>query len=271
VRKYASCKLSTVQRERADRPSCSSAPDTADLRMERGMLALYHNDMSLCAEKVRICLAEKDLEWEDRHIALRSGEHQKEWYRKLNRRAVVPTLIDGDKVITESNVILEYLDERFPEPSLSPKDPFGRAKMRLWTKQLDEDIHDACAAIITFGLAFRHQYLQRGEQGKQMLEQLLDEMEEALSKHPWLAGDTYSLADVAFTPYIVRLEHLSILQILDNYPRVSDWYARCKQRPSFDAAIRKWENADYLALMRKGGEEHWPEIATMITQLKAAA
>jgi glutathione S-transferase len=175
--------------------------------------------------------------------------------------------------------------------------------MRLWTKQLDEDIHDACAAIITFGLAFRHQYLQRGEQGKQMLEQipnifkrerrrdviekgiksqhfriavqrlvqLLDEMEEALSKHPWLAGDTYSLADVAFTPYIVRLEHLSILQILDNYPRVSDWYARCKQRPSFDAAIRKWENADYLALMRKGGEEHWPEIATMITQLKAAA
>ena len=65
------------------------------------MLALYHNDMSLCAQKVRICLAEKGLEWEDRHIALRSGEHQKEWYRKLNRRAVVPTLIDGDKVITE--------------------------------------------------------------------------------------------------------------------------------------------------------------------------
>ena len=267
------------------------------------MLALYHNDMSLCAQKVRICLAEKGLEWDDRHIALRSGEHQKEWYRKLNRRAVVPTLIDGENVITESNVILEYLDERFPEPSLSPKDPFGRAQMRLWTKQLDEDIHDACAAIITFGLAFRHQYLQRGEQGKQMLEQipnifkrerrrdviekgvnsqhfriavqrlvqLLDEMEEALSKRRWLAGDNYSLADVAFTPYIVRLEHLSILQILDNYPRVSDWYGRCKQRPSFDSAMRKWENADYLKLMHKGGEQHWPEMAAMITQLKAAA
>ena len=267
------------------------------------MLALYHNDMSLCAQKVRICLAEKGLEWEDRHIALRSGEHQKEWYRKLNRRAVVPTLIDDDKVITESNVILEYLDERFPQPSLSPKDPFGRAQMRLWTKQLDEDIHDACAAIITFGLAFRHQYLQRGEQGKQMLEQipnifkrerrrdviekgvqsqhfriavqrlvqLLDEMEEALSKRRWLAGDTYSLADVAFTPYIVRLEHLNILQILDNYPRVGDWYARCTQRPSFDPAIRKWENPDYLKLMQKGGEDLWPEMAAMITQLKAAA
>jgi glutathione S-transferase len=267
------------------------------------MLALYHNDMSLCAQKVRICLAEKGLEWEDRHIALRSGEHQKEWYRKLNRRAVVPTLIDDDKVITESNVILEYLDERYPQPSLSPKDPFGRAQMRVWTKQLDEDIHDACAAIITFGLAFRHQYLQRGEQGKQMLEhipnifkrerrrdviekgiksqhfriavqrlvQLLDEMEEAFSMHQWLAVDTYSLADVAFIPYIVRLAHLNILQILDNYPRVSGWYARCKQRSSFDTAIRKWENSDYLKLMHKGGEEHWPEMAAMITQLKAAA
>src|SRR3954447_12096483 len=128
-------------------------------RRSSHMLALYHNDMSLCAQKVRICLAEKGLEWENRHLALRSGEHQKEWYRKLNRRAVVPTLIDVDNVITESNVILEYLDERFPEPRLSPKDPYGRAQMRLWTKQLDEDIHDACAAIVTFGLAFRHQYL----------------------------------------------------------------------------------------------------------------
>src|SRR3954454_24751643 len=72
-------------------------------KMESLMLALYHNDMSLCAQKVRICLAEKGLEWENRHLALRSGEHQKEWYRKLNRRAVVPTLIDVDNVITESN------------------------------------------------------------------------------------------------------------------------------------------------------------------------
>jgi glutathione S-transferase len=267
------------------------------------MLALYHNDMSLCAQKVRVCLAEKGLDWEDRHIALRSGEHQKEWYRKLNRRAVVPTLIDGDKVIPESNVILEYLDERFPEPRLKPVDPFGRAQMRLWTKQLDEDIHDASAAIITFGLAFRHQYLQRGEQGKQMLEQipnifkrerrrdviekgvksqhfriavqrmvqLLDEMEEALSQHDWLVGNSYTLADVAFTPYLLRLEHLNILPMVGDRKHVANWYARCQQRPSFDTALRKWENADYLAVMQRGGKEHWPDVEAMITELKAAA
>src|SRR5438270_13923139 len=184
------------------------------------MLALYHNDMSLCAQKVRVCLAEKGLEWENRHLVLRAGEHQQPWYRKLNRRAVVPTLVDGEKVIPESNVILEYLDEAFPQPPLAPADPYGRARMRLWTKQLDEDVHDASAAILSFGIAFRHQYLDRGELGRQMLEQipnifkrerrrdviekgpqsqhfviavermlqLLDEVEEALAAQPWLAG-----------------------------------------------------------------------------------
>src|SRR6266508_782793 len=120
------------------------------------MLVLYHNDMSLCAQKVRVCLAEKGLEWESRHLVLRAGEHQQSWYRKLNRRAVVPTLLDGDKVIPESNVILE--------------NPYERACMRLWTKQLDEDVHDASVAVLSFGIAFRHQYIERGELGQKMLE-----------------------------------------------------------------------------------------------------
>ena len=256
------------------------------------MLALYHNDMSLCAQKVRVCLAEKGLDWEDRHIVLRSGEHQKGWYLKLNRRAVVPTLINGDNVIPESNVILEYLDEAYPEPPLRPRDPYGRARMRIWTKQLDEDIHDASAAILSFGIAFRHQYLERGELGTKMLEQipnifkrerrrdviekgpgsqhfviavqrmvqLLDEMEESLSSHAWLAGDAYTLADVAFTPYLARLEHLQILDMIGERSHVADWYRRCKVRPSFHEGIGKWENPDYLALMRRRGTEHAPQV-----------
>ena len=256
------------------------------------MLALYHNDMSLCAQKVRVGLAEKGLEWESRHLVLRAAEHQQPWYLELNRRAVVPTLIDGEKVIPESNVILEYLDESYPDPALAPRDAYGRARMRLWTKQLDEDVHDASAAILSFGIAFRHQYLERGELGKKMLEQipnvfkrerrrdvvekgaqskhfviavermvlLLDEMEEALAAHQWLACDDYTLADVAFTPYLARLEHLNILGMIGERHRVADWYRRCKARPSFREAIVKWENADYLALMRRRGMEAWPQV-----------
>ncbi len=256
------------------------------------MLALYHNDMSLCAQKVRVCLAEKGLQWESRHLVLRAGEHQQPWYVKLNRRAVVPTLLDGDQVIPESNVILEYLDETYPDPPLAPSDPHGRAKMRLWTKQLDEDVHDASAAVLSFGIAFRHQYLERGELGKKMLEQvpnifkrerrrdviekgadsqhfviavqrmclLLGEMEEALGEHAWLAADDYTLVDVAFTPYLARLEHLNILGMVGERHRVADWYRRCKQRPSFHEAIVKWENADYLGLMQRRGAESWPQV-----------
>jgi len=260
------------------------------------MLALYHNDMSLCAQKVRVCLAEKGLPWESRHLVLRAGEHQQPWYLALNRRAVVPTLINGDEVVPESNVILEYLDETFPDPPLAPKDAYGRARMRLWTKQLDEDIHDASAAILSFGIAFRHQYLERGEAGKKMLEQipnifkrerrrdviekgtesqhfriavqrmtlLLDEMEEALQRHAWLAGEAYSLADVAFTPYLARLEHLNILGMVGARQRVADWYGRCKQRPSFHDAIVKWENPDYLRLMQARGGEAWPHVQHIV-------
>ena len=255
-------------------------------------LALYHNDMSSCAQKVRLVLAEKGLEWENRHLDLRAGEHQKDWYIKLNPRAVVPTLIDGDIVVPESNVINEYLDERFPDPPLKPADPFGRARMRLWTKQLDEGVHDAGIAVLSFALAFRHQYLTRGEAGKAMLESIPDpakrerrrdviekgldsahfhiaverlltlyqDMDKALAGHPWLAGEAYSIADAAFTPYIVRLEHLDVMGLLDSTPRTADWYRRIKARPSFQAAIVRWENDKYLELMKRQGRENWAKI-----------
>ncbi|MFL4971627.1 MAG: glutathione S-transferase family protein [Xanthobacteraceae bacterium] len=263
------------------------------------MLALYHNDMSLCAQKVRVCLAEKHLDWESRHLVLRAGEHQAPWYRELNRRAVVPTLIDGERVIPESNVILEYLDEAHPDPPLAPETAYGRARMRLWTKQLDEDIHDASAAILSFGIAFRHQYLERGELGTKMLEQIpnifkrerrrdviergtdsqhfvvavqrmvqmLDEMEDALAGHEWLAGDDYTLADVAFTPYLARLEHLNILAMIGERHHVAHWYDCCKQRESFRAAIVNWENPDYLALMQRRGAEAWPKVQSIMQRL----
>jgi glutathione S-transferase len=255
-------------------------------------LALYHNDMSSCAQKVRLVLAEKGLEWESRHLNLRAGEHQQDWYIKLNPRAVVPTLVDGDIVVPESNVINEYLDERFPDQPLKPADPFGRAKMRLWTKQLDEGVHDAGIAILSFGVAFRHQYISKGEAGKQMLESIPDpakrerrrdviekgldssffqsaiarlltlyrDMDNALGQHGWLAGDAYSIADAAFTPYVVRLEHLDVLGLLEPAPRVAEWYRRIKSRPSFHDAISRWENLSYLELMKQRGREDWPKI-----------
>jgi glutathione S-transferase len=99
--------------------------------------------------------------------------------------------------------------------------------------------------------------------------QLLDEMQQALGAHRWLAGHDYSLADTAFTPYLARLEHLGLLGMIGERHRVADWYRRCKARPSFHDAIVKWENADYLVLMKRRSAEAWPQVAEIMRTLGA--
>jgi glutathione S-transferase len=89
-------------------------------------------------------------------------------------------------------------------------------------------------------------------------------MEDALTNQQWLAGDDYSLADVAFTPYLARLEHLNILGMLGKRQHAADWYQRCKARPSFQDAIVRWENADYLRIMRARGAEAWAQLEQMM-------
>jgi glutathione S-transferase len=148
-------------------------------------------------------------------------------------------------------------------------------------------------------LAFRHQYLTRGEAGKEMLEsipdpakrerrrdviekgldsphfkqavarllQLYKDMDTALSQHVWLAGENYSIADAAFTPYVVRLDHLDVMGLLDRTPRVADWYRRIQARPSFQDAIVRWENAGYLELMKRQGKENWSKIKEIVATL----
>ena len=119
------------------------------------MIELYHNDMSVCAQKVRFALAEKNLKWEGHHLNLRAGDQQRPEYLKLNPNAVVPTLVDDGTVIIESTVINEYLDDAYPEPRLRPTDSLFRARMRLWTKQLDEGVHAATSVLSYGGSAVR--------------------------------------------------------------------------------------------------------------------
>ena len=83
-------------------------------------LELYHNDMSACAQKVRLTLAEKGIQWQGHHLDLRAGDQQKADYLRLNPKGVVPTLVEDGKVVRESTVIMEYLEDRYPEPPLRP-------------------------------------------------------------------------------------------------------------------------------------------------------
>ncbi|MEM1103907.1 MAG: glutathione S-transferase family protein, partial [Pseudomonadota bacterium] len=82
------------------------------------MLALYHSPYSTCSQKVRLCLAEKGLDYEKRDVDLARQEHLTEAYLALNPNGVVPTLVHDDAVVIDSSVICEYLDEVFPETPL---------------------------------------------------------------------------------------------------------------------------------------------------------
>ena len=260
------------------------------------MLTLYHNEMSTCSQKVRLTLAEKNLEWESVHLKLREGEQFDPEYLKLNPRGVVPTLIHDGQVIRESSVISEYLDEVFPEPSLRPSNLAVRAQMRLWTKQFDEDLQ-MHTAIISMSIAFRHQFLEKSqaemdaylgklptparrkgimtliESGTALPQfeaaikryaMLFTEMETALSNSAWLAGETYSLADVSYIPYLTRFEHLHLLGMLDDRPYLRQWYERVKARPSYKVAMTDWESPAYFEIYNSKAPQEWPRVQAIL-------
>ncbi len=101
------------------------------------MLYLYHGTTSVCAIKVRLTLAEKALPWQGEVLWLQRGDQYRPDYLKLNPNAVVPTLVHDGTVIIEATVIMEYLDETFPDIPLMPRDPYARSQVRLWLKRVD--------------------------------------------------------------------------------------------------------------------------------------
>jgi glutathione S-transferase len=260
------------------------------------MIELYHADMSTCAQKVRLVLAEKGLPWKGHLLNLRHRDQHRPDYLKLNPNGVVPTLVDGGTPIIESTVICEYLDDAYPDPSLRPETPGEKARMRIWTRRLDEVLHFH-TGVLSGSIAFRFQHLarpadelkayiegipdpRRRERQRQQIvlgmdapqfasavaafESFLADMEAQLERTEWFAGDRYSLADVAYTPYLIRLDELQLWGWMDARPRISDWYERIRARPNFATGYLDWRNEDYCALMAEKGAEAWPKIRQIL-------
>jgi glutathione S-transferase len=266
------------------------------------MLALYHNNISVCAQKVRIALAEKALDWTGHHINLAQGEQGSPGYLKINPRGLVPALAHDGQVIVESTVINEYLEDAFPDRPLRPAMPLERARMRYWTKLCDEGLHTACGSI-SFAAAFARQLVQgktaaqveerlaaipdpaRRERQRQIIrhgfevpfvqdhlrlyDAAIGQMEAALQSTPWLAGSQFSLADVSLIPYVERMYRLGLEGLWQARPRVTDWFERVRQRASF-GAIRDFDPMDYDDRIR-GKEDHWPKVAAILGSARPQA
>ena len=125
------------------------------------MIALYHHGSSACAAKTRFALDEKGLPWESRYVDILRGEQFAPEFLAINPKGVVPVLVHDGSVIRESTVICEYLEEVFPDRPIYPRSALERARVRYWTKAVDEELHPACSAL-TYIVSHRHTLLRNG-------------------------------------------------------------------------------------------------------------
>lgn len=235
------------------------------------MLKLYDGTTSVCAIKVRLALFEKSIPFESHNIDLRAGDQFDPAYLKLNPNAVVPTLDDNGSIVTESSVIMHYLEDRFGDTaSLLPDTPFDRARMRLWMKRIDDAVHPSIGTL-THATVYRPGFLALNDEDRaarlakipdanrrarftavykdgldapivinavKTLNALVLDMQTALEGADYLAGPGYSLADAAVTPYANRLFDLGLLGLWAmDAPRVFDWFGAIRERANFVPAV----------------------------------
>lgn len=267
------------------------------------MLTLFHNAMSTCSQKVRFALHEKNLDWEGVELDLRRGDQLKPDYLKINPKGLVPALVHDGHTLVESNVIIEYLNEAFPEPDLMSASPIERARARRWMKRLDDGLHLEIIAL-SVAIAFRFQLIEacgsaavldrhlanipdpyireiqsqvvkhgvdapRFAQAVVAFEGLLRELERDLADNTWIIGNALGLADIAYAPYITRLEHLHLREMWCDKPNVARWFTSLKASAGYQAGISSWFNPKFLPLMDTKGSEAWPKIQAIIGALDA--
>ena len=200
------------------------------------MIKLYDFKSSPNCQRVKIVLAEKNLPYDIAPIDLRAHEQKTPEYLKLNPYGKVPVLTDDATVLYESLIINEYLDEKYPNPPLMPKDPAKRAKARI---------------LVDYGMAHFDAPYQRlrmelmndaNEQNQQViatakaeLKKLLQRLEDEIGEQQYLLGD-FSLVDADLLPRFTRLEGFGVLPD-PSLPRLGNYLERVKARPSVRALL----------------------------------
>lgn len=184
------------------------------------MITLYNAARCPYAARARIVLAEKGLEVETVEIDL---SDRPAWLYEKNPAGRVPVIEeDGGDPLSESTVIMEFLEERYPEPALMPADPADRAAVRLLIFR-DKDLTDPYYA------------LRRGENGAaEQLDAALAKLDVRLYDRDYLGGAEYSLADIALVPWVLRARDMLGVE-LSGYPSLAAWLPRLEARPAIAA------------------------------------
>lgn len=229
-------------------------------------IELYNAPQSTCSQRVRFVLHSKDLPFEEHRLDLFSGDQLKPEYLALNPNGVVPTIVHDGAVVTDSSVIMEYLEEVFPEGvSFVPDDPVERAEMRAMMRFIDE-VPAPAIRVPSYNLAFLPHFRAMSEAEFQALadskplrrEFLMKmgrtgfpeaEMDEAMrrlgrtvermdadierSGGPFLLGEQPSLADISVMPTIVRMDDIRLKHMWADRPAIARWLEEIRAAPAF--------------------------------------
>jgi RNA polymerase-associated protein len=184
------------------------------------MLTLYDAPRCPYCARARILLAEKGVQYETVEIDL---ANRPSWLYEKNPLGKVPVFEEGDFLLPESRVIMEYLEERYPEPPLLPSDSGERARVRLCLERFDEFSRPY------YGVVFEGKPVEE-------LETALARLDATLSASSYLVGSRFGLADIAYVPWIIRVEGRTGIE-LDGYTNLRGWVDRLAQRRSIASEL----------------------------------
>jgi len=212
-------------------------------------MQLYSFFNSSTSYRVRIALALKGLPYEYAGINLRSGEQAGAAYRALSPAGIVPTLVDGELVLTQSLAIIDYLDQMHPAPRLLPEDPLLRTRALEIAQTIACDIHPLNNVRVLKYLtgelgvsdaAKSDWYRHWVDEGVGAVEVLLAR----LPAHPYCLGDTPTVADVCLVPQVANALRMGC--DLSRFERVHAIYEHCMRQPAFMQAAPQHQ-PDYVA------------------------
>jgi glutathione S-transferase len=214
-------------------------------------MKLYNANLSNFATKSRLVIYEKGIDVEMTPIP--GGQPSSEEYAKINMLGKMPALDVDGLVIPESEVINEYLEDKFPNPPLLPKSPEGRAKVRVITRFHDLYLEPPLRALFGQMNPKTRDEKVVGEKVTDFKKRL-DQLEKILADGGFATGSDFTLADCALAPtmfFATNLLPAFGAQPLDGRPRVAAWWKHVQSRPSVKKALG--EMGEAMAAMQRGG------------------
>jgi glutathione S-transferase len=199
-------------------------------------MKLYEDRLAPNPRHVRIFLAEKGIEVPTEQVSIMAGAHKEESFRRISPMALLPALeLDDGRVITESVAICRYFEELRPDPPLMGTDPFTKASIEMWQRRMEQEL------LIPIAMTYRHtnpamkaleeQIAPFGEVNRRRAERRIGLLDHDLGETRYIAGDTYSIADITA---MVALDFGKAARIAvpETAQNVKRWYAEVSSRPS---------------------------------------